>query len=404
MKMKIVFCGPPHSGKSVLVAELEKRLPVDSFKTIRMTKDGEGRWSNNKKQDEVLSVRYKESFDEKFIADMCEQINRAEQSIVLVDIGGKLLPDKDIIFKTCDAFVILSREKDLIPQWREKGEANEASCIGEIFSDLNGEDSFEENRNIFYATLSHLERGCNLRHSKTIDSIAAYLIKKSGYKKMPSSNPEIFDFNILADKIGCIEKTIVNGIEIKSNAVFVPTDAPKICEEIKNFSLGRSECKIYGARANWCTALSLKVASDCNAKKFFLYDTGFAEYVEIIDFQKSTDVANSCVDIKKHESAGEILVDILCTKKPLTLDDYKEICLPIIDENKTLYVSGKIPNWLLCSVLKSYKNKNKYVFQPGFGFVCVGASNDSCLGTIRENGQEIDIVQAIIKFNEERKL
>lgn len=45
--MKIVVCGPPHSGKSVFIANLEKRLPTNSFKTIRVHRDGEGTWSNN---------------------------------------------------------------------------------------------------------------------------------------------------------------------------------------------------------------------------------------------------------------------------------------------------------------------------------------------------------------------
>ena len=29
--MKIVFCGPPHSGKSVFVANLVEKLPTDDY-------------------------------------------------------------------------------------------------------------------------------------------------------------------------------------------------------------------------------------------------------------------------------------------------------------------------------------------------------------------------------------
>lgn len=44
---EIIVCGPPHSGKSVFAASLEKLLPADGYETIRVHKDGEGDWSNN---------------------------------------------------------------------------------------------------------------------------------------------------------------------------------------------------------------------------------------------------------------------------------------------------------------------------------------------------------------------
>ena len=51
--MKIVFCGPPHSGKSVFIANLIDKLPSDGYTIIRACPDGEGTWSNSKKTKET---------------------------------------------------------------------------------------------------------------------------------------------------------------------------------------------------------------------------------------------------------------------------------------------------------------------------------------------------------------
>ena len=75
--MKIVFCGPPHSGKSVFIANLIDKLPTDAYTIIRACPDGEGNWSNNKKQDETAIVRKKGKFTEQDIKIAKEYFNTA---------------------------------------------------------------------------------------------------------------------------------------------------------------------------------------------------------------------------------------------------------------------------------------------------------------------------------------
>ena len=65
--MKIIFCGPPHSGKSVFIANLIDKLPSDAYTIIRACPDGEGTWSNNQNQNETSIVRKKGKFTKSFI-------------------------------------------------------------------------------------------------------------------------------------------------------------------------------------------------------------------------------------------------------------------------------------------------------------------------------------------------
>ena len=57
--MRVVLCGPPHSGKSVLISNIINKLPSNSYEVVRATPDGEGIWSNNENQKETSLVRKK---------------------------------------------------------------------------------------------------------------------------------------------------------------------------------------------------------------------------------------------------------------------------------------------------------------------------------------------------------
>ena len=57
--MKIIVCGPPHSGKTVFIANLIDKMPTDAYTVIRACPDGEGTWSNNKNQKLIIYSKKK---------------------------------------------------------------------------------------------------------------------------------------------------------------------------------------------------------------------------------------------------------------------------------------------------------------------------------------------------------
>lgn len=73
--LKIFFYRPPHSGKSVFIANLIDKMPTDAYTIIRACPDGEGTWSNNKNQNETTIVRKKGKFKKSFIDDACQAID-----------------------------------------------------------------------------------------------------------------------------------------------------------------------------------------------------------------------------------------------------------------------------------------------------------------------------------------
>lgn len=389
--MTLIFCGPPHSGKTVIIDYLEKFLPADSFKTISVTKDGEGRWSNNKNQDEVQKVRVKESFDEKFIALKCEEIKRAEQQIVLVDIGGKILPDKIPLFELCDCFLILSREKELIAEWRAFGTKYNCNCIAELFSDLETVSSVEENDGFFRGVAGHLHRGSQPDNPEFFQALADYIVKKAGYCVSNQSQDfeHVCDFNQMALKMGRAELSEVNGNKVITNVRFLDTDGPEIFNNIKDISLNQDYIKFFAARANWVVSVASFAARKGGIKKIYLYDTNFADYIPVTKM-KIWKTKSDVLEFSVLESKSEVLLDVFCTKDVLYPDEMQNIKLPYINPNKKLYVSGKIPNWLTVSINASYKNKEKFVFQPGNSFICVESEDLKKIGTTINVLESID--------------
>ena len=60
--IRIIFCGPPHSGKSVLLSTIYKNLPQSHTAIVRAAPDGEGMYSNNVNQDTNPSYKKKRGF------------------------------------------------------------------------------------------------------------------------------------------------------------------------------------------------------------------------------------------------------------------------------------------------------------------------------------------------------
>ena len=134
--MKTIVCGPPHSGKSVLVSNLVRLMPTDSFQRITANGDGEGTWSNNPNQEDVKPVRYKSSNSPQEFANWHERIVTATQDIVLVDVGGKIQADKSPLFDACDSFIVISNDPEKIKEWMRFGEQHNCTCLARLLYTL----------------------------------------------------------------------------------------------------------------------------------------------------------------------------------------------------------------------------------------------------------------------------
>lgn len=191
---RIIVCGPPHSGKSVFLSNLQRLLPVEHHMLIFGAPDGEWHWSNEADQNLVCELRQKKGFSDNFADNIVKAIESAEQRLILVDTGGKRLHPNHEIFSACDAFIIISSSKEEMVEWRRFGETQGCECIAELDSVLHGTCELypEADDKIIRGRISGLERGQTVK-SPVLDAVASRL------KKIIEANAEMTEAELLAN-------------------------------------------------------------------------------------------------------------------------------------------------------------------------------------------------------------
>lgn len=191
---RIVVCGPPHSGKSVFLSNLQRLLPVEHHMLIFGAPDGEWHWSNESDQNMVRELRHKGQFTDDFYDNIVSAITCAEQRLVLVDTGGRRTDANARIFSVCDAFIIVSSSQEEMAEWRKFGEAQGCKCIAELDSVLHGACELypEAEDKIIRGRISGLERGQTVK-SPVLDAVAKRLCE------VIAANAEMTEAELLAN-------------------------------------------------------------------------------------------------------------------------------------------------------------------------------------------------------------
>jgi len=164
----IAFVGPPHSGKSILLYQINTQLMkfVDNeffqrnYYAIRACPDGEGNWSNEIDNDKVEILRYKNAFDDKFVEKITDHLDNLikNKKLILVDCGGKIDSYNQQIWNYCTDAIIVSSDKNKIPEWRGAVKASELNIIAEINTSLDERLHIEESNDKLYLEIGPVSK------------------------------------------------------------------------------------------------------------------------------------------------------------------------------------------------------------------------------------------------------
>lgn len=395
--MKTVFCGPPHSGKSVFIANLIDKLPTDAYTIIRACPDGEGTWSNNKNQEEISAVRKKGKFTKSFIDDICKAIDNQTNKIVLVDVGGVMSKENEQVFEHCDSFVVLSSDEEKKKEWLEFGQKLGLECVGCLDSSLEGQEEIYTRKPYFQGRIVGLERGKILENSSIINGLASDFIKKSKYSERTENSNKAYEGAMIDDtqlgfELGYGKEVFVEDeipiIKVRWNEKAIPQIYSAVEEKVNT----DTSVRINGVRANFVLCAICKAAQKQGVKNISAFDIRSKQYISIRDLPKKKGVEQAeGLAYYLIENKENIFMDMDVTKEQYSLEDYQKCILPQVKEDKNLYLSGRIPLWLLASMSISYDSSKIFTFQPGKGFTCVSSSDEKELGTIVDGINGIDI-------------
>ena len=395
--MKVVFCGPPHSGKSVFIANLIDKLPTDAYTIIRACPDGEGNWSNNKNQKETSIVRKKGKFTKSFIEDTCKAIDNQTNKIVLVDVGGIMSKENEKVFEHCDSFVVLSSDEKKKEEWLKFGQGLGLECLGILDSSLEGQEEIYSRQPYLQGRIVGLERGEVLKNSQVIKAIVSDIVRKSRYGEKSKKEKTNFIGTMIDDTelgfdLGYGKEILTeDGTSIKQ-VKWSEKALSKIYININEKVNTKQPIRINGIRANFVLCVICKALKKKGAQAVSTYDARTKQYIPIKSLPKKRGLKQTeGLSYNIIENKENIFMDIDITKEQYSLEDYDQCMLPQIKENKNLYLSGRMPLWLLASISSSYDSNKIFTFQPGKGFTCISSIDEKELGTIVDGIDGIDI-------------
>lgn len=235
--MKIVLCGPPHSGKSCLREGLKQAIlaiPDAPYPyIITACPDGEGAWFQETVRRSLEDARklkedYKgalDGFSPEFIKMEADAIKNCNLPITLIDIGGRPDEKNKEICRHATHAIILFNDSNKVDEWRQFCRELGIKIIAEIYSDYHGiEDSAEVMDGILKGTVHHLERGEDVSQRYCVTALANYLLTNR------EQNMTTYNINIEKDKKGDTVLRLSFGNPAPNNQIVL--DAIKRLDEL----------------------------------------------------------------------------------------------------------------------------------------------------------------------------
>jgi hypothetical protein len=190
--MKVVLCGPPHSGKSCLKEGLKQAImPIHRAGkapypyVITACPDGEGSWyTETARRDPALAQQLKTAYKAKFTLKFAQEKAIAVQNVCLpltiIDVGGKIDEKNELIMSYATHAVILAGDMIEVPNWKKFCYKLNLQIIAVIYSDYHGiKDRITSEVPITEGSIHYLERGEDVSTRPTVQALARLLIKLS---------------------------------------------------------------------------------------------------------------------------------------------------------------------------------------------------------------------------------
>ncbi len=377
----VIIGGPPHSGKSVLVHNLTRALRErkKAHYVLRATPDGEGDWSNEIDDDQAQALRRKGKFNPLFVSRLTSYLQNREFPLI-VDVGGRPTPTQAALFRHCTYAILLIADRKDGPSayetsrtdWHKMMAQQQVPVIADIRSDLHGESELVSTAVPLQGTQAGLER------SQTIDGALFQALVDQLCNIFTWSEAEMAA-TILTHpptELG-INLDNLAGTLGSANGRFHPDQLPAI----RDYLPDKKALALYGRAPNWIYATLGQLAYPAIT---YLFDARLGWVLSpTLPMLSPAQLAAATM---QHGWKSELLhmpnyirLELSTLSQFLDIDDANLLPLPQIpDPHQGVVVSGKLPNWLLVSIVRQLAITQPWVavYQPQVKGAVVVASED----------------------------
>jgi CRISPR-associated protein Csx3 len=410
--IKVGVVGPPHSGKSVLLAVLRHLLPRDKFVIVEGAPDGEGitGWAHEADQELVRAIRCKGKFSEGFVNWVVDSVRNSTMPITLVDLGGMLLdeagnftptgvrltPQNERILRECTYIIVIARQDaaEVADRWLAEAQRLGVKPLAVLESVLTGADEVFETGPPLRARITKLQRENPPFGSITAKALADILLKLAGEGEPGADDSEAADVNFprLAETLNL---PLRNGGPDRD---WFPGILPQLVAFVAAATVDREVVNLWGN----CPAGFPYHALACGLlpKKVRYYDPKLGSYVALPEVDAGQ---GSQLDWFVEERDDHTFVHYTIPGQIFDVKNLPLVIPPAVNPAKGVVVSGKGPWWLTGTICRAYHRAHALwvaVFtpqessricggrkwseaHPGFAPAVVVASNTSMqIGTV----------------------
>lgn len=343
----IMLGGPPHSGKSVLAYHLSQLLrtwQVDHY-LLRACPDGEGDWSSESDPQLVRTLRDKGSFTPHFVAGVIAALQQRMLPL-LVDVGGRPQPDQEAILAACSHAILIAPTAEELATWRQLTERLQIPVIAELISSLTEAEAVTAHAPLFQARLYGLERG-QKRESLVIDQLAA--LARAVLITKPSTLRNFHLAQAPAETTVDLER-LAHTLHTDPPGRWQPQDLPAVLAYVP----AQEPLALYGRGANWLYAALARhtLPAPCyqfDARLGWLHPEALPIMATI-----QPAPAHAPVRWSLQATAHYTVLEVRLTAPYLDFNTLPQLSLPPTPSAQGLVISGRLPLWLLTSLVRSY--------------------------------------------------
>ncbi|MGQ9614706.1 CRISPR-associated protein Csx3 [Chloroflexus sp.] len=341
----VLIGGPPHSGKSVLTYILTHYLREQGIEhyVLRACPDGEGDWSQESTPDQVRLLRQKGEFDRRFVDRVCRDIEQRHLPL-LVDMGGRPTPDQERIIQHCTHAIVLSATPEGLQEWRYRVERYGLIVIAELASVLDGHDQLIVETPVLHGVISGLERHTTDYRRVVATALGNRLKRLLHYDRVDLKQHHLN--RAPAELVVDLDSMIRQLRPVTTDLKWFPSDLPLVLDRIPP----QVTIAIYGRGPNWLYAT---LAGHAAPEPIFLFDPRLGW----VESQPLRRIPHPHTDLIRWQTDIEPLYTLLAVyllQAYLDYDDLSHLTVPQLDPQRGVVVSGKLPYWLLTSLIVTY--------------------------------------------------
>jgi len=303
--------------------------------------------------------------------------------LTLVDVGGRITPQNEEIFKRCDAFVVLSSKDEAMDEWRRFGEDLGLRCIALLKSRLAGEETVSPDTHPLEGTVVGLHRG-TVNAGPVMQRLAQRVLSRCDFSAgtLETAMDTTITTQQLSELLGKapITKTLPNG-RVVSSINWEGTDLPKIDTTLRGWGFGADDHVVFdGPSPAW---LGLSVVHGCHPAAASVNDPRLGT-VPIGCQEPSSEGSGANLSFSVEERDEFAVVTFEIVGGVFSVDDLNDVTPPAVQPGMGIVLSGRGPNWLTISLAMAYHNTPWLAcYQPGVGAtVAMTHSPAMKLGTV----------------------